>query len=87
MSYRIQMTRDAVKDYEKIKKSEYHKVVKQLLNILMENPLQYPPPYEQLKGDLYGYYSRRINKQHRLVYTIHGDIVIIKSMWTHYEKL
>ena len=85
MSYKIQMTRDALKDYEKVKKSVFHGAVKELLNILAEDPLKFPPPFEQLRGDLKGYYSRRINKQHRLVYTIQGEVVIIKSMWTHYE--
>ena len=40
--------------------------VEQLLGILRENPWQNPPPYEKLKGDLAGMYSRRINVQHRL---------------------
>lgn len=38
-----------------------------------ENPLQNPPPYEKLVGDLAGAYSRRINIQHRLVYQILED--------------
>jgi hypothetical protein len=33
-------------------------------------PLQHPPPYEKLVGDLKGAYSRRINIQHRLVYEV-----------------
>ena len=41
-----------------------------LLNILEIDPLQNPPPYEKLVGDLKGAYSRRINIQHRLVYEI-----------------
>ena len=31
---------------------------------------------EPLKGDLSGYWSRRINDEHRLVYTVKGDDVI-----------
>ena len=41
-----------------------------LLNILEVDPLQNPPPYEKLVGDLKGAYSRRINIWHRLVYEI-----------------
>jgi Txe/YoeB family toxin of toxin-antitoxin system len=58
-----------------------------LLDILSENPLQTPPPYEKLVGDLSGAYSRRINIQHRLVYQILRDIKTVKviRMWTHFE--
>ncbi|MBP0031249.1 MAG: Txe/YoeB family addiction module toxin [Roseofilum sp. Guam] len=46
------------------------------------------PPYEKLSGDLQGYYSRRINIQHRFVYQILPEEKIIKvlRMWTHYES-
>ncbi len=58
-----------------------------LLAIIEKNPLQYPPDYEYLKGDMKGLISRRINKQHRLVYEIIEDEKIIKiyRMWKHYE--
>lgn len=58
-----------------------------LLNILEVDPLQNPPPYEKLVGDLKGTYSRRINIQHRLVYEIFRKekTVRILRMWTHYE--
>lgn len=60
---------------------------KSLVDILKENPWQNPPPYEKLVGDLNGFYSRRINVQHRLVYKVYEDekVVAIYSMWTHYE--
>ena len=56
-----------------------------LLEILQKNP--YQPPYEKLVGNLAGYYSRRINIQHRLVYEIleTEKIVRILKMWSHYE--
>ena len=55
--------------------------------ILKENPLKNPPPYEKLVGDISGAYSRRINIHHRLVYQILEDIRTVKviRMWTHYE--
>ena len=58
---------------------------KKLIDIIRENPLQNPPPYEKLVGDMLGLYSRRINKQHRLVYEIIDNYIKIISMWTHYE--
>ena len=60
---------------------------KKLLNIVKENPFQNPPPYEKLLGDLSGMYSRRINIQHRLVYTVDekNNFVKVLRMWKHYE--
>ena len=54
---------------------------------MSEDPFCYPPTYEKLVGDLSGLYSRRINRQHRIVYEVIEDkkeIHIIR-MWTHYE--
>ena len=56
---------------------------KQLAKI-KKNP--YEPPYESLRGELKGLYSRRINRQHRLVYRVERKKVIIVSVWTHYES-
>ena len=58
-------------------------------NVLRNNPFQNPPPYERLQGSFSAYYSRRINRQHRLVYTVDEAerVVKIVSMWTHYEQL
>ncbi|MDR0501232.1 MAG: Txe/YoeB family addiction module toxin [Coriobacteriales bacterium] len=40
---------------------------------------------EQLRGNLAGYWSRRIDEQNRLVYTIQDEDVIIISCKGHYE--
>ncbi|MGW5108826.1 Txe/YoeB family addiction module toxin [Nocardia sp. NPDC004123] len=39
---------------------------------------------EPLKGDKSGYWSRRINDEHRLVYSVTGDTVIIVQARYHY---
>jgi len=41
---------------------------------------------EPLKNNLSGYWSRRINEEHRLVYRINGDILEIVSCKYHYAK-
>ena len=58
-----------------------------LIALIKKKPFQTPPPYETLIGDLKGYYSRRINKQHRLVYEVieAEKRINIISMWKHYE--
>ena len=87
--YAIKIAGSAQKDKEKGKQHPAMKAkVEQLLGILRENPWQSPPPYEKLKGDLAGMYSRRINVQHRLVYQVFEKekTVRILAMWTHYEN-
>ncbi len=41
---------------------------------------------EPLKGELSGYWSRRINAEHRLVYEVSGTTLTIISCRYHYEK-
>ena len=58
-----------------------------LLDLLRKNPYQTPPSYEKLRGDLAGLCSRRINRQHRLVYEVNEEKkeVFVLSVWTYYE--
>ncbi len=85
--YHVKLSKQALKDVEKLKQAGLVKQAKALISVLEENPFQNPPSYEKLVGDLYGFYSRRINRQHRMVYTVHEqeNIVAVRSMWTHYE--
>jgi len=41
---------------------------------------------EQLKYELSGTWSRRIDKENRITYEIHEDHVLILAMKGHYEK-
>jgi Txe/YoeB family toxin of toxin-antitoxin system len=77
----------ALKDAKKIAAAGLKEKTQALLDILAKDPLQNPPPYEKLVGDLKGVYSRRISIQHRLVYEIFKKekTVRIIRMWTHYE--
>jgi len=56
---------------------------------MIKDPFCYPPTYEKLVGELNGLYSRRINRQHRIVYEIKEEKkeIHILRMWTHYEKI
>ena len=82
----IKFTKNAEKDKKLIKSAGLEERVKKLLNLIAKNPFQNPPSYEKLVGDVQGYYSRRINLQHRLVYKVYEDIntVVVHSMWSHY---
>ena len=85
--YEVLLTKDAQKDFLKIKAAKLLKKTGLLIDIIRENPFQNPPPYEKLAGDLRGKYSRRINLQHRLVYEVHEsqEVIRVLRMWTHYE--
>jgi toxin YoeB len=87
VSWRLVFTKQAQKDAKKISQSGLKPQVSRLLDILRNDPYQYPPPYEKLAGDLSGAFSRRINLQDRLVYQVLDDIKTVKviRMWTHYE--
>ena len=52
----------------------------------MEHPATGTGQVEALKGNLSGYWSRRINKQFRIIYTIYEDIVTVMviSVKSHY---
>ena len=99
--YKVLLSRQAVRDLEKLKHAGavYTRKAKILVDIVAKNPYQNPPPYEKLVGDLQGFYSRRINEQHRFVYYVlpnkmniinnnkmpYEGIVHVLKMWTHYE--
>ncbi|MBL0941652.1 MAG: Txe/YoeB family addiction module toxin [Alphaproteobacteria bacterium] len=87
VSWAIVHSKRSLKDFEKVSKSDLKLKVRALLDILLENPYQNPPPYEKLVGELQNLYSRRINIQHRLIYEVKEAEKIIKvmSMWSHYE--
>jgi len=67
MNWTLLFTRQARKDAKKIEQAGLRDRVQHLLDILAVNPLQNPPTYEKLVGDLAGAYSRRISIQHPLI--------------------
>ena len=85
----IKYTKQALKEIQNLKSANLDTTAKQLIEVIKDNPFQNPPPYEKLKGNLLGAYSRRINRKHRLVYEVLEleNTVKIISMWTHYENI
>ena len=85
--YRVVFSRYAQCDAKKLAKSNLKESAQNLIAILGVDPFQNSPPFESLKGDLQGFYSSRINIQHRLVYEVdkEGKTVLVLRMWTHYE--
>jgi len=85
--YEVVLSKQAIKDAKKIASAGLKPKVKKLLKIIEQDPFAFPPHYEKLLGNLQGFYSRRINIQHRLVYEVFEKekIVRVLRMWTHYE--
>ena len=87
MNYKVIFSKLAVKDAKKIKNSGLHHKCQKLIELLAEDPFATMPPFEKLIGDLQGFYSSRINIQHRLVYEVNEEKKLVKvlRMWSHYE--
>lgn len=85
----IEWTQAALKQRDVAIQSGYRDKLKSLIGILRINPFEPYPPYEKLKGDLSGLYSRRMNQQHRLVYSVNQKTrtARVVSCWTHYETI
>ena len=94
--YKIVYTKQAAKDIKNLKAAGLSEKAKKLIEVVKEDPYKNPPPYEALVGNLSGFFSRRINLQHRLVYQVYSDTVEadgiiydgtvkIIRMWTHYD--
>jgi len=88
--FKIKVEKQAEKDFAKIYKSGQKSVIKKLETIIKE--LQTHPSKgignpEQLKHELSGYWSRRLNKKDRLVYQIieeQDKMVVIIAALGHY---
>ena len=87
--YIIKFSKQAEKDKIKLKNSGLDKICKNILVRMIKDPFCYPPTYEKTVGELNGLYSRRINRQHRILYEINEEKkeIHILRMWTHYEKI
>lgn len=87
MSWALVYSKQAQKDAKKLKAAGLKPKAEALLAVLQADPLQNPPPFEKLVGDLAGAYSRRINIHNRLVYEVFADqkTVRVLRLWTHHE--
>ncbi len=87
MSWQVAFTRQAATDARKLAAAGLRPKAEQLIELLRADPFQTLPQFEKLVGDLAGTYSRRINIQHRLVYQVLEEELVVKviRMWTHYE--
>ncbi|MCC8180678.1 MAG: Txe/YoeB family addiction module toxin [Planctomycetes bacterium] len=60
--------------------------IKSIINNICESPFSGIGKPEALVHDLRGYWSRRIDREHRVIYKVLGDEVVIMSCRYHYKK-
>jgi toxin YoeB len=84
---KIQFTQEAWRDLEWYLDNDKQivKRIRELLKDIQRHPQEGIGKPERLKFQLAGCWSRRINKEHRLVYRIEKEGIIVISCRYHYE--
>lgn len=80
MTYRVLFTKEALDHVEFWRRSGQKKILEKiavLVDELQLHPTTGTGQVERLKRHLSGYWSRRIDKQNRLIYAIEDDIVTV----------
>ncbi len=87
MQRKLQWDFDAWEDYLywQAKDKKILQRINQLINDILRDPFREIGKPEPLKGRLAGFWSRRIDEGHRLVYLVEGDKVFIFSCRGHYN--
>ncbi|MEK6482605.1 Txe/YoeB family addiction module toxin [Catalinimonas sp. 4WD22] len=62
------------------------KKINDLIKDIQRTPFEGRGKPEPLKYELSGYWSRRIDREHRLVYQVSGSEILIYSCKYHYDK-
>ena len=85
---RITFSKNAWEDYLSWQKEDKKMVVKinELIRDIQKTPFEGIGKPEPLKYDLAGFWSRRIDLEHRLVYQYRDDQILIYSCRYNYDK-
>ena len=87
MTQRIKFTPQFRRDLIRLKKENSKHLVK-LWDIIIDlsdgDPFHGVGLPEPLKGNLSGYWSRRITLEHRLIYEIEEEVIVLISCFGHY---
>ncbi len=85
---RLVFTESAWQDYLWFQEHDRQllKRIDQLIRDALRTPYEGLGKPERLRADLSGYWSRRITDEHRLVYGVTGNDLVIISCRYHYEK-
>lgn len=58
--------------------------ISQLIEAISEKPFEGIGKPEALKHNLTGFWSRRINQEHRIVYEVLENMIVVHSLKGHY---
>lgn len=85
---KITFTKNAWEDYIswQVEDRKVLNRINQLIKEISRTPFDGIGSPEPLKFDLAGYWSRRINREHRLVYQFKNNEILILACRFHYEK-
>ncbi len=85
---RITFSQNSWEDYNawQSKDRKMLKKINELIKDIQRTPYNGLGSPEALKYDLSGYWSRRIDREHRLVYQVIGEEILIYSCRYHYDK-
>lgn len=61
------------------------KRINALIKDTLRSPFEGIGKPEPLKADLSGFWSRRINDEHRLIYSVQNDQLVVVACRYHYE--
>lgn len=90
--YIVKFSESAIRELEKHKKSGNKAInnkIDKIFNELKETPFSGEGKPEQLKYNLLGFWSRRISKEHRMIYSVDESIVtvyVISAMGHYSDK-
>ena len=78
--------REDIRYWSKSGNKSIQKKIQELLKVILETPFEGIGKPEALKHSFTGYWSRRINKEHRIIYLVEDDKIHIFSLRRHYLK-
>lgn len=83
---RLTWTTTSWNDYVNWQQTDKSKLrrINELIKSTLRTPFEGAGNPEPLKHELQGYWSRRIDSEHRLVYTIESDTLLIIACRYHY---
>jgi len=78
----------AIDDIKRFKSANQHLAFKifEIVSAIQSDPFKGIGKPEPLKGDLKGSWSRRINDEHRIIYSVTNDFIEIRSCYGHYPQ-
>lgn len=90
VNWKILYNKKTILHIEKLKRAGFSEKTKKVVQSIQEDPFNPSHCFEKLVGNLKGYYSKRINIKHRIVYSVDIEtqtiFIYTYVMWSHYES-